>query len=190
MISLNQDSLREWQGQDMEPIRYAYDLLPEDTVLDIGSYKREWGKEIEQRYGCKVEYFEALDNRAAWLFDGTIEMGGAFYYTTAFAKEKPHRYGCVDIAPYLQREIALVKINIEGGEYALLDYIIEKGLMGNITELQVQFHVIDNPDIDYEKVYKWLAEQLSQTHELTWRWPFCWENWRRKKEQSKIFHSV
>lgn len=187
MITLKSDSLKQWQEEDMEPIRYAYDLLPEDTVLDIGSYKREWGSEIVNRYGCHVEYFDALDNRAAWLFDGTLEMGGAYYYTSMFADEKPYRYGCVDIAPYLQKEIALIKINIEGGEYELLRYIIEKGLMNNIVDLQVQFHLIDGQDC--EKMYNELATRLRATHELTWRYPFCWENWQRKSEYSKQFQS-
>lgn len=179
IISLNQDSLKQWQEENMELIRYAYDLVPKDAVLDIGSYQREWGKEINNRYGCYVEYFDALDNRAAWLYDGTLEMGGAYYYTSAFAKDKPYKYGCVDIVPYLQKEIRLVKINIEGGEYQLLDYIIEKGLIGNIAELQVQFHLIEGADS--EKEYNLLAKRLSMTHKLTWRYPFVWENWARKR---------
>lgn len=188
MISLNKDSLRIWQDMDLEAIRYGYDIKPEDTVLDIGSYQREWGKEIVERYGCHIEYFDALDNRAAWLFDGELEFGGAFYYTTSLAKEKLYRYKCVDIAPFIAKEIRLLKLNIEGGEYALLDYIIERGLMGNIIELQVQFHLVEGADS--AKEYNLLAKRLSITHVRTWCYPFCWENWMRKIEYSKQFHSV
>lgn len=188
MVTLNPDSLKQWQEEDMEPLRYAYDLLPEDIVLDIGSYRREWGKEIVDRYGCKVEYFDALDNRAAWTYTGDIEMGGAFYYTSIFAKDKPFKFACVDIAPFLEKEIRLVKINIEGGEYELLQYIFEKGLMNNIVDLQVQFHLIEGRD--WEKQYQEIAKYLSQTHELSWRYPFCWENWTRKKEANKLFQSL
>lgn len=188
MVILNPDSLKQWQEADLEPLRYAYELYPEDRVLDIGSYKREWGQEIVNRYGCQVEYFDALDNRAAWLFDGEIEMGGAYYYTSVFAKEKPYKYKCVDIAPYLVKEVALVKINIEGGEYQLLDYIIQQGLIGNIIDLQVQFHLIEG--VDTEILYDELITRLSQTHELSWRYPFCWESWQRKKEYQQQFHSV
>jgi hypothetical protein len=187
-VTLNQDALREWQNEDMEPLRYAYDLLPEDAVLDIGSYQREWGGEIEKRYGCKVEYFDALDNRAAWKYDGTIKTGGAYYYTSMFAEDKPNEYRCFDIAPFLTSEVRLVKINIEGGEYELLQYIIEKGLMKNIVDLQVQFHLIEGMDCD--KLYSELAKELSKTHKLTWRYPFVWENWQRKSEADKMFKSV
>lgn len=188
LITLNEESLKQWQEQDMEPLRYAYDLYPEDAVLDIGSYKREWGNEIVARYGCHVEYFDALDNRAAWTHDGFIEMGGAYLYTSAFAKEKPYKYACLDIATFLQKEIALVKINIEGGEYELLNYIIEKGLMNNVIDLQAQFHLIEGRDC--ENMYSDLAKRLKKTHELSWRWPFCWESWKRRKEHNAQFHSV
>lgn len=187
-IKLNPDSLRQWQDLDMEPIRYGYDLHPEDIVLDIGSYQREWGKEIEARYGCKVEYFDALDNRAAWLFDGELQFGGAYYYTSAFEKQKTVTYKCVDIAPFLDKEIALVKLNVEGSEYELLNYIIDRGLIGNIIDLQVQFHLIEG--IDCEAMWKELYKKLKQTHELSWRYPFCWENWTRKREYNAQFHSV
>lgn len=178
MVSLNKDSLKQWQEQNLEHLRYEYDLLPEDFVLDIGSYQREWGKEIVNRYGCKVFYFEALDDRAAWIYDGEIELGGAFYYSSQFLPPVV-KVKCVDIARYLDKEIRLVKINIEGGEYQLLDYIIEKDLIGNIAELQVQFHLIEGADS--EKEYYLLAKRLSMTHKLTWRYPFVWENWTRKK---------
>lgn len=187
MISLNSDSLSQWQNEDMEPIRYAYDLLPDDIVLDIGSYRREWGGEIEKRYGCKVEYFDALDNNAAWVENGLIEMGGAYYYTSMYDDDKPYKYRCVDIAPFLRTEIRLVKINIEGGEYELLNYILSKGLMRNIVDLQVQFHLIEGKDC--EKMYSEIAKELSKTHKLTWRYPFCWENWTRISEANKIFQS-
>jgi hypothetical protein len=175
-VSLNPESLRQWQEQDMEIIRYGYELYPDDTVLDIGSYQREWGNKIAADHGCHVEYFDALDNRAAWLFDGELKMGGAYYYTSMFTPGW-QTYHCVDIAPFLQAEVALVKINIEGGEYDLLNYIIEKGLMKNIINLQVQFHLIEG--VDCEGAYKELAKQLSLTHKISWRYPFCWESWER-----------
>lgn len=173
MVSLNDISLKKWQDEDLEHLRYEYDLKPSDFVIDIGSYRQEWADEIRKK-GCKVECFEALDNRAAWTFDGELDFGGAYYYSSMFAEEKPYKYRCVDIAPYL-KNVALLKINIEGGEYGLLWYIIEKGLINEIDNLQVQFHVMEGSDQMYEE----LRELLSKTHSLTWRYPFCWENWKR-----------
>lgn len=176
MVRLDPVILKQWQDENLEYLRYSYDLKPTDKVLDIGSYRREWADKIIKDFGCSVECFDALDNKAAWLFNGKIAMGGAYYYTSMF-EQATTEYWCVDIAPYLREEIALVKINIEGGEYQLIDYIIESGLMKNIKDLQVQFHFIQGADS--EKEYNLLAKRLSFTHKPTWRYPFCWENWTR-----------
>ena len=87
------------------------------------------------------------------------------------------RYGCEDITKYLRQEIAVCKMNIEGGEYQLLDYIIETGTIKNIKNLQVQFHLVKG--YDSEKCYKLIAKRLGQTHKITWRYPFVWESWKR-----------
>lgn len=178
MVRLNETSLKQWQDENLEHLRYEYDLKAGEKCLDIGSYRREWANEMIKRYMVTVECFDALDNKAAWIHNGKIQMGGSYYYTSMFADKTDQEYWCVDIAEYLQQEIAVVKVNIEGGEYELLNYIINKGLIGNIRNLQVQFHIVDN--IAWQLLYDELAKRLSETHELTWRYPFVWENWRLK----------
>lgn len=169
----------QWHEKGLEYLRYQYDLKPEDFVLDIGSYRREFADRIKKEYGSAVYCFEALDDSAAWKYDGVLKMGGQFYYTSAFDPNNQREFKCVDIAPFIEMaDIALCKINIEGMEYELLEYIIEKNLLRNIKNLQVQFHLIDGEDC--ESRYAALAEQLKKTHSLTWRYDFVWENWRRK----------
>lgn len=178
MVSLDQKNLKIWQEENLEYKRYEYDLSPDDLVLDIGSYQNEFGNKIKEMYGCKIEAFDALDNRAAWTYDGALQMGGQYYYTSLYDKDTPqNEFKCVDIAPYLQREVGLVKINIEGGEYELLAYIISQGLIKNIRNLQVQFHLVDAVNLD--NIYNTIAHQLSLTHKLEWRYPFVWESWTR-----------
>jgi len=178
MVTLDQNNLKTWQENNLEGKRYEYDLKPTDHVLDIGSYRMEFADEVIKKYGCTVECFDALDNKAAWLFDGQLSFGGQYYYSSAFEKDTPQAiYRCVDIAPYIDKEIALCKINIEGAEYELLDYIIGKELIKHINNIQVQFHYVDG--LDCEKMYEELATKLSKTHSLTWRTAFVWENWKR-----------
>lgn len=172
------DTVKYWNDNSLEDLRYQYDLIPEDIVLDIGSYRREWADKIREKYKCYVECFDALDNKAAGTENGKIQMGGQYYYTSFFDTETPQNtYQMVDIAPYLADKITLMKMNIEGFEYVLLPYIIEKGLMANIKYLQVQFHLIDGKDT--QKMYDEISEQLSLTHKISWRYPFCWESWER-----------
>jgi hypothetical protein len=179
MVGLNKESLKVWQDQNLEHLRYDYEIGPHQRIIDIGSYQYEWVRGMIHRckYVIMSECFEALDNRAAWKFDGHIEVGGAYYYTSSLLPPTGS-VQCVDIAPYLQNEIAVLKMNIEGGEYELLSYIIEKGLHKNIRNLQVQFHEVEG--LPYQLLYDGLAVELSKTHKLSWRYPFCWENWERK----------
>src|ERR1051326_3364598 len=139
-ITLNEESQAEWQARNLEYLRYEYDLKPDDLVIDIGAYRGEWASQIFCRYGCKLividpgpwivgfEQGEVI-NKAAWINGGKLKFGGAFYYSSAF-EDQTHEYECFDINSLLSQygEIALVKINIEGAEYGLLDHIIRAGL--------------------------------------------------------------
>lgn len=37
-------------------------------------------------------------------------------------------------------DIGLMKINIEGGEYELLERMIELGIINKVKDIQIQFH--------------------------------------------------
>ena len=75
------------------------------------------------------------------------------------------------------KKIDLIKINIEGGEYDLLDHILEIGFVENIENLQIQFHnFVENSDSRMETI----QTKLSQTHKPTYQYKYVWENWKRK----------
>ena len=71
----------------------------------------------------------------------------------------------------------LLKMNIEGGEYEVLPRLIETGLILAVDNLQIQFHPIDSQSPGRMKAIQ-LA--LEKTHELTWRYQWVWENWKRR----------
>lgn len=190
-ITLNPESLKIWQEQNLERLRYDYDIKRDDIVVDIGAYQGEWCRKIWERYDCcnivaiePTEYvkhigFAHVINKAAATHNGKIQFGGMSYYTSAF-EPGTHEYECIDINGVLEclEEVAVMKINIEGSEYDLLSHIIAHGHHKKIRNFQVQFHQIANRP--YQKWYDEIAAQLKQTHEITWRYPFCWENWRLK----------
>lgn len=185
-VTLNEESQAIWQSQNLEHLRYEYDLKPDDVVIDLGAYRGEWANEIRARYGCCVIAVEPTDSiddypcefikKAAWTFDGKLRFGGAFYYTSAF-EDQTHEFECFDVNALLSRfdEIALLKINIEGAEYELLNHVIDAGLHKRTRNLQVQFHLIEGEPI--EEMYGVIASKLKATHELDWRFSFCWESW-------------
>lgn len=178
----------QWQSENLEHKRYEYDLNENSNVYDIGSYKREFANEIEKRYHCKVKTFDAIDNNAAWLHDGNIILSGNGNTMSAFTNNSTFKkqYKCVDIARVIredEKQIDLMKINIEGGEYGLLSHIFAQGLMPRIDNIQVQFHAVTM--FNYKLVYEVLSRQLRLTHHLQWRYEFCWESWKRT--QANLF---
>jgi len=86
-----------------------------------------------------------------------------------------------DINTWLKEEgidsIDLIKINIEGGEYELLDRILSLDFAKNIGDIQVQFHNIE--DASEEKMHQ-IQKLLSKSHLPTYQYKFIWENWRKK----------
>lgn len=191
-ITLNLESLKTWQEQDLERLRYEYQLSRDDIIIDIGAYCGDWTLNMHARCRCKAvvieptEYIRGLFdsnpsvtviNKAAATHNGKITFGGMSYYTSAF-EPGTHEYECFDINGLMEQldEVAIMKINIEGIEYDLLSHIIAHGHHKKIRNFQVQFHQIAG--VPYQKWYGEIAVELSKTHELAWCYPFCWENWK------------
>lgn len=73
-------------------------------------------------------------------------------------------------------EVGLMKINIEGGEFELLEKLIEHNALNLFRNIQVQFHnFAPNADTRMSEIHK----QLSKTHRSTYSYPYIWENWER-----------
>jgi FkbM family methyltransferase len=73
--------------------------------------------------------------------------------------------------------IDIIKINIEGGEYPLIEQMIETGFIKKIDNLQIQFHDFVP---EAEARMNAIKQKLSLTHELTYEYIFVWENWKCK----------
>ena len=84
----------------------------------------------------------------------------------------------VDIATWIRsnsiKRIDLMKVNIEGGEYDLLERLIQTDLIRIITNLQVQFHEISS---DSRARMERIQDRLRKTHSPTYQYTFIWENW-------------
>lgn len=189
-IALNENSLAAWQAENLEHIRYEYDLKQDSIVIDLGAYRGEWANEIHARYGCQVVVVEPTEyindfkhgpiiNKAAGTHNGKMSFGGRAYYSSIF-EPGDHEYLCFDVNALLEQyeTIDLLKLNIEGAEYDVLSHIIGAGLHTRIKNVQVQFHQIAG--VPFERWYKEIADKLSKTHSLPWRYPYCWENWQLK----------
>jgi hypothetical protein len=73
--------------------------------------------------------------------------------------------------------IDLLKINVEGSEYEILENIFENNYTTKIKNFQIQFHP-EPPGA--EEAYERLTKVLSKTHNLDWHYQWVWENWSLK----------
>jgi len=190
-----------------ETFRVEYDLNENSIVFDLGGYKGSWTAEIFSRYCCFVYIFEPVEEFASFiekrfsrnkkiklfkfgLADVTKDVeiaicadGSSIFKTN----EHSAKIKLIKATDFFEEEgihkIDLMKINIEGAGYDLLDHLIESGFIKNIKNIQVQFH-----DIVAEAVKRRasIQEQLKKTHVLTYCYDFIWENWTIKDDYKKI----
>jgi len=180
-------------------LRLEYDLSDRSTVFDLGGYEGQWASDIHAMYGCRVYVFEPVPAFAARIarrfranprirvFDfglsarsENVRLGLAQDGTSSFKAGAESVEGrLVGISGFLLSEgvasIDLMKINIEGGEYALLEHMLDEGLTARIANIQVQFHDFV-PDAEARMAS--IQRELAKSHDLTYQFPFVWENWR------------
>jgi FkbM family methyltransferase len=181
-------------------LRFDYELTPESLVLDLGGYEGQWASDLYARRRCRIEVFEPVTMFAAEIAERfrhnpdirvhalalggstrteTLSIAGASS-STYKSTEASEQVRFVDVAEwFLERgldEVRLMKINIEGGEYELLERMLERGLTARVADLQIQFH---NFSPDAAERMAAIQRGLAATHRPTYQYLFVWENWRR-----------
>ncbi len=183
--------------------RLNYFLSPEALVFDLGGYEGQWASDIYCKYKCKVFVFEPskvfydnIVNRFQPNNDFQIYQFGLSNANQTLKLFQQKDGSSIHISKedgtfelielqdaneFLNKQnitaIDLMKINIEGGEYDLLEHLIKTQWVHKIKNIQVQFH--DFVDHAEERM-KAIQTELSKTHELTYQYIFVWENWRLK----------
>lgn len=196
------EEIKRWyaDGGD-DRFRYDYPLNKDSIAIDAGAYHGEWSERIYNKYNCNIyafepvkEYFDITKKRLRGAKKvKVIEKGlsgktraeniylDGVSTSTYLPNAKPEKIQLVDIIEFCKREniktIDLIKINIEGGEYELLDRIISSGLVEQIKHIQVQFHSFV-PDAEKKMIA--LQRRLSKTHRPTYQYWWIWDNWQRK----------
>jgi FkbM family methyltransferase len=204
---LSEINKEKWYADNREKeLRYRYDLDENSVVLDVGGYEGDFAAEIYARYKCKVFVFEPVKRFVDVLNHRFKKNNDIVIYSKGLgAKEETisihvmdeassynrsgsnHKTGAkenidlTDVKIFFEKEnlskVDLVKINIEGAEYDLLDRMIELKYIPKCANFQVQFHDF-YPDFD--KRYKRIKDELEKTHALTYSYPYVWENWKLK----------
>jgi FkbM family methyltransferase len=181
--------------------RLNYPLSEKSIVIDLGAYEGKWSEKIIEKYKCQVYAYEPVrtfylqtkaqlaKHSSAYVFNcglGVISESlniclsadGSSIYNEVGEKEL---ITLKEIGAELKGlkidMVDLIKMNIEGAEYSLLEHILTKNLHTKLRNIQVQFHILDEFS---ERKRESIRTALSKTHYLTYDYPFVWENWRLK----------
>ena len=193
---------KQWFKDDGDnTLRLQYELNEGSTVFDIGGFYGNFAQQIHQMYGSSIYVFEPVN---AFYKELEIKFRGVgnvklFKFGLSNVNSQAeinldhdgsslHQTGCykeiitlISIEEFIRehdiKNIDLMKINIEGGEYEILPVLLESGLIKQVKNIQIQFHdFIPNAIEKREKI----RGELSKTHELTYDYYFIWENWKLK----------
>lgn len=200
-----QAALQRWYADEADRrLRYVYPLKPKSIVFDVGGYRGDFTSEISLRYDCSVYVFEPVANyyaQCAERFHGnpkvfclpfglsdedqTLPMSladdasGLHNLKHSLAPtEMIQLKAMARVMTELNiKQIDLLKINIEGGEFKLLEHLLNSELMVKIKHLQVQFHDFAEDAVSRREL---IRRKLVITHTQEWCYPFVWESWRRR----------
>jgi FkbM family methyltransferase len=181
--------------------RFDYPLQPDSVVFDLGGYEGQWASDLYSRQRCRVLIFEPVKRFADQIVERfrknpdiavyhyglgatsrteTIGVCGAS--SSAYKrKTETELIRIIDAKDWFEQnaigQVALMKINIEGGEFELLERLIGTGLIDNIENIQVQFHNF-TPDASTRMAS--IQQDLAKTHSPTYQYRFVWENWQKR----------
>lgn len=200
--STQQQRLQGWfQTEGDKTLRLNYDLHASSLVLDLGGHTGQWASDIFSKYCCTIHIFEPVIEFATDIKQRFVKNNKIFVHNFGLSNENKmvkifidgssssmYREGedfgsgrLVKAINFLQdshiEKIDLMKINIEGGEYDLLEHLIDFGYVKYIKNIQVQFHDL-LPNAEQRMLM--IQRELEKTHNLTYQYLFVWENWRLK----------
>lgn len=178
--------------------RYGFDCKREGVILDVGAFQGEFAKfhsETADRVVC-FETNKTAINALHKRFEGyrnvqICEFGiGSKTFKGRMIGEGPGASIALDdSADVIIRdvvsvfeelnlnEVTLMKVNIEGGEFDLIQALCDSGLILNIRELHIQAH--DFADMNLNN-YLSMHRTLSVHFNLIRSFPYVWDFWVRK----------
>lgn len=180
--------------------RLNYPLDSDSLVIDLGGYLGNYAFQLYQKYNCNIYVFEPIKSFYDQIFnkflninkvkvfnfglgpvDEEIEISvngdASSIFENGGNKEKINIKNVNNFfTDYQIKKVNLLKVNIEGAEYDLLEDMISNNLHVLCDDMQIQFHPQFDPYNRREKI----QNIFSKTHYLTYNYEYVFENWRKK----------
>lgn len=192
----------EWDEKSVQ-----FPLTKTSVVLDIGGYKGRWSKEIAARYSAKICVFEPQEwavkiareelkefsnvvvyDHGLGVEPGKFEMeefetdGATFMLGNSQRQQSGEGY-LIEMEDWLTvnhvTKIDLVMMNIEGYEFKLIPYMIEKGIMQKVKYFMCQFHLRGWTD---EQPYEAMRKELGEFMDVHFDYGQVLTCWKAKEK--------
>lgn len=196
----NSDGITKWfrdNGDYTHNITYS--LTEDSVIMDLGGYTGVWAQQMIDKYNPNVYILEPVvkfhdgmvskfkNNSKVRLLnvgvgtedkDGFIFMSGdATSSNLANGESISVKFNTIDtiLEKWGLNEVDLIQINIEGDEYPLLEHMISTGSINKFKNIQVQFHLGIENDIDRRN--KIQEGFMANGFKNNFDYPFVWESW-------------
>jgi FkbM family methyltransferase len=189
-------------GREAACIKYKHDLSPDSLVLDIGGYLGDFSREIFERYKANIHIYEPVEDFYKTILNddffsrnsiqvNNFGIGGksenvmfsisenASGYNVQTDTEKQQLVKIKDVSEEFNKfnKIALVKLNVEGSEYEILERLIETNQLAQAESYLIQFH---NFYPDSASRRDAIASHMKEKFYRVWNFDFVWELWKLK----------
>jgi FkbM family methyltransferase len=181
--------------------RFDYPLAAGAIVVDAGGFDGRWAEKALATFNATVHVFEPVPEFAAQI-ENRLRGGHAYVHVYglagrtreaeftvagdsssalrgAGARTRVLLRDVVEVFGEMRFErVDLMKVNIEGGEYELLEAMLDAGLAARVGYFQIQFH--DFVPHAHRRMCA-IQRRLRLTHDLEWEYEFVWESWRNRE---------
>lgn len=199
-IYINTDEIHRWFSDNGDYTHNLnYDLNDESIVIDLGGYTGVWAQQIIDKYNPNVYIVEPIDEFYLGMVNKFLNNDKVHIMNVGVADEnktglifingdgtssnltngKSINVNFNTIEVILEKwsisNVDLIQINIEGDEYSLLEYMLANGSINKFKNIQVQFHLgIEN---DIERRHNICEGLLKNGFTNKFNYPFVWESW-------------
>jgi FkbM family methyltransferase len=167
-------------------------------VLDVGAYDGLFADSLSVKFGNTIICLEPniisfnkltekyknnkrikILKQALWSSDGFLDLINEGISSGFFIgdKKKYVQVETIDVANFLidYKSIDLIKLNVEGAEYEILERIIKTNNLSKFKSLLIQFHPIDE---ESKKRREAIRQALKDKNfKEVYNFEFVWEYW-------------
>lgn len=179
----------------------TFDIDETSAVVDAGAFDGAWSGHIADRYACSIHAFEpspeaviemgrtlagkpvTVHAAALGASDASapLMLGGlGSWIGTGEAVAGSVDVEVRDVAAVFDHlgldEIDLLKLNVEGSEFDILERLDETAWLPRVRILLIQFHE-RHPAAHRRR--RAARRALRRSHTETWNYPWIWETWVR-----------